>query len=77
MASADTGDNVDLYANVPPYEFDKLPVHHCAYCGVHDVNSVIKCVHKDCNKWFCNGKGLSEYGSHIILHLAKRKHKEI
>ena len=32
---------------------------------------------EDCNKWFCNGKGVSEYGSHILLHMVKAKHKEI
>jgi regulator of nonsense transcripts 1 len=76
--SQDTDNNsVDPYANVQPYDFEKLPSHKCAYCGVHEPNSVVKCLAKDCNKWFCNGKGLNEYGSHIILHLAKRKHKEI
>ena len=34
-------------------------------------------MHQDCNKWFCNGKGQNEYGSHIVLHLVKSKHKEI
>jgi regulator of nonsense transcripts 1 len=31
----------------------------------------------NCKKWFCNGKGMSEYGSHILLHMVKSKHKEI
>lgn len=60
-----------------PYDFDNLPPHACAYCGVHDPAAVVKCMHGDCNKWFCNGKGLSEYGSHIVLHMVKSKHKEI
>jgi len=62
---------------VEPYDFDSLPAHKCAYCGVHDVQAVVKCQHHDCQKWFCNGKGLNEYGSHIVLHLVKSKHKEI
>lgn len=60
-----------------PYDFKTLPEHHCAYCGIHDPNAVAQCMHKDCLKWFCNGKGLSDYGSHLILHMVKSKHKEI
>lgn len=56
---------------------DNLPPHACAYCGVHDPAAVVKCVHHDCQKWFCNGKGLNEYGSHIVLHLVKAKHNQI
>ena len=52
-----------------------MPPHACSYCGVHDPSSVVKCLRSD--KWFCNGKGLNGYGSHIILHLVKAKHKEI
>lgn len=62
---------------IQPYDFDKLPPHACAYCGVHEPGAVVKCLHADCGKWFCNGKGLSEYGSHIVLHMVKSKHKEI
>jgi regulator of nonsense transcripts 1 len=54
-----------------------LPPHACEYCGIHDSESVVKCVSKGCNKWFCNNKGNSCKGSHIILHLVKAKHKEI
>ena len=60
---------------VVPYDFDNLPAHACAYCGIHDPCSVVKCV--DDGKWFCNGKGTNEYGSHIILHLVKSKNKQI
>lgn len=56
---------------VEPYDFDKLPAHACAYCGIHDPCKVAKCMHPDCGKWFCNGKGLNEYGSHIVVHLVK------
>jgi regulator of nonsense transcripts 1 len=44
---------------VEPYDFNNLPAHACAYCGIHDPESVVKCGAKDCNKWFCNGKGMS------------------
>ena len=60
---------------VIPYDFDNLPPHACAYCGIHDPNCVVKCV--STGKWFCNGKGVNEYGSHIILHLVKSKNKQI
>ena len=62
---------------IVPYDFDNLPPHACAYCGIHDPHAVVKCLHQDCQKWFCNGKGLNEYGSHIVLHLVKSKHKMI
>ena len=58
-----------------PYDFSDLPPHACAYCGIHNPQAVVKCV--ESKKWFCNGKGLNEYGSHIILHLVKSKHKVI
>lgn len=44
---------------VEPYDFSSLPPHACVYCGIHEPESVVKCGAKDCNKWFCNGKGLS------------------
>lgn len=62
---------------VEPYDFDNLPPHACAYCGVQNPETVVKCNSKDCGKWFCNGKGVNEYGSHILLHMVKAKHKEI
>lgn len=64
--------------DVQPYDFDKLPVHHCAYCGIHSPQTVVKCLHKDCQKWFCNGNSTNpQSSSHIIMHLVKSKHKEI
>ena len=81
VASTDNGDGVDGAMDgvnsraLEPYDFKNLPPHACAYCGVHDPSSVVKCVPS--GKWFCNGKGINEYGSHIILHLVKSKHKEI
>jgi len=62
---------------VDPFDPKTLPAHACAYCGIHDVNTVVRCVAKDCGKWFCNGKGLNEYGSHAVFHLVRSKHKEI
>lgn len=52
----------------------ELPPHACAYCGLHDPASVVKCVATD--KWFCNSRGNSA-GSHIIQHLVRSKHKEV
>lgn len=63
--------------DVVPYDFNALPAHACAYCGIHEPDCVVRCGAKDCGKWFCNGKGLSQYGSHIILHLVKARHKDI
>lgn len=37
--------------------------HSCAYCGIHNPCSVIKC--NTCNKWFCNAK-TSSSSSHIV-----------
>lgn len=33
---------------IEPYDFDNLPAHKCAYCGVHEVSAVVKCIHQDC-----------------------------
>ena len=69
---------LDTDLEITPYDFSQLPPHHCSYCGIHSTDSVVKCVHKDCNKWFCNGNGLnSAFSSHIIAHLVKARHKEI
>jgi hypothetical protein len=76
VSVSEVSDAIDPEA-VQPYDFANLPAHACAYCGVHEPSAVVKCMHADCGKWFCNGKGLSEYGSHIVLHMVKSKHKEI
>ena len=69
---------LDSDLDVPPYEWSQLPAHHCAYCGIHSPHSVVKCLGKDCNKWFCNGNSTSpNSSSHIIMHLVKSRHKEI
>lgn len=51
-----------------------LPEHHCRYCRRSDPLSAVRC--NVCKKWFCNTReGTS--GSHIIMHLARCKHKEV
>ncbi|OQR92004.1 hypothetical protein ACHHYP_04143 [Achlya hypogyna] len=52
----------------------ELPAHACAYCGLHDPASVVKCVSS--GKWFCNSRGNTS-GSHIIQHLVRSKNKEV
>ncbi|POM72558.1 Nonsense transcript regulator [Phytophthora palmivora] len=56
------------------YTARELPKHACAYCGLHDPASVVKCVATD--KWFCNSRGNTS-GSHIIQHLVRSKNKEV
>ncbi|TMW64981.1 hypothetical protein Poli38472_009148 [Pythium oligandrum] len=56
------------------YTSKELPAHACAYCGLHDPASVVKCVSSD--KWFCNSRGNTS-GSHIIQHLVRSKNKEV
>ncbi|KAK8850599.1 hypothetical protein IAR55_004518 [Kwoniella newhampshirensis] len=48
--------------------------HACSYCGVHNPQCVVKCLH--CSKWFCNSRGNTS-ASHIVNHLVKAKHKEV
>jgi regulator of nonsense transcripts 1 len=57
-SGATSRDNDDSIV-VEPYDPAKLPPHACAYCGIHEPECVVKCGGKDCNKWFCNGKGMS------------------
>ncbi|KAF3928370.1 hypothetical protein ABW21_db0205604 [Orbilia brochopaga] len=52
----------------------ELPVHACAYCGIHSPSTVVKCL--GCNKWFCSGRGNTS-SSHIINHLVRARHKEV
>ncbi|KAF1777274.1 P-loop containing nucleoside triphosphate hydrolase [Phytophthora cactorum] len=56
------------------YTARELPKHACAYCGLHDPASVVKCVATE--KWFCNSRGNTS-GSHIIQHLVRSKNKEV
>jgi len=46
----------------------------CQYCGIHNPNSLVKCL--TCGKWFCNSRGNTS-GSHIVSHLVRSKHKEV
>ncbi|KAJ1846386.1 ATP-dependent RNA helicase, partial [Coemansia sp. RSA 2703] len=48
--------------------------HACAYCGIEEESSVIKCL--GCKRWFCNARGKTS-SSHIIWHLVKAHHKEV
>ena len=77
-SSSVASEKFDPDMEVTPYDFSQLPAHHCAYCGIHSPTTVVKCMYKDCNKWFCNGNNSSHTGSsHIIMHLVKSRHKEI
>jgi len=77
-SSSIQSEKFDESIEVTPYDFAQLPAHHCAYCGIHSVCSVVKCMHKDCNKWFCNGNNQNPGSTaHIIMHLVKSRHKEI
>ncbi|KAJ5418850.1 uncharacterized protein N7487_002400 [Penicillium crustosum] len=52
----------------------ELPAHACAYCGIHNPSSVVKCL--SCNKWFCSARGNTS-SSHIVNHLVRARHKEV
>jgi regulator of nonsense transcripts 1 len=58
-----------------PYDMNSLPEHACKYCGIHDPGCVARCT--CCNRWFCNGKGTSNAGSHMVQHLVRAKHREV
>lgn len=58
----------------PKDEEVELPPHACAYCGIHNPGSVVKCL--SCNKWFCSARGNTS-SSHIINHLVRARHKEV
>jgi len=65
------GDGSELDVSDPTY----MSQHHqCAYCGISDPLSVIKC--EICAKWFCNSSANTS-GSHAVHHLVRSKHKEI
>jgi len=57
-----------------PEEEVELPPHACAYCGIHNPSSVVKCL--TCTKWFCSARGNTS-SSHIINHLVRARHKEV
>ncbi|EEH39397.2 ATP-dependent helicase NAM7 [Paracoccidioides lutzii Pb01] len=55
-------------------EEKELPSHSCAYCGIHNPSSVVKCL--TCTKWFCSARGNTS-SSHIVNHLVRARHKEV
>lgn len=57
-----------------PEEEKELPAHACAYCGIHNTSSVVKCL--ACSKWFCSARG-NFSSSHIVNHLVRARHKEV
>ncbi|EMC99325.1 hypothetical protein BAUCODRAFT_399389 [Baudoinia panamericana UAMH 10762] len=58
----------------PAEEEVELPPHACAYCGIHNPGSVVKCL--TCSKWFCSARGNTS-SSHIVNHLVRARHKEV
>lgn len=69
---------MDQDAEHAEFDFKDLPAHACCYCGIYEPNSVVKCLGKNCNKWFCNTKGgKSGNASHIAIHLVKAKHNDV
>lgn len=58
-----------------PFDFANLPPHACAYCGIHEPSCVARC--SCCDRWFCNGQGRGNSGTHIVQHLVRAKHREI
>ncbi|CAO1597754.1 ATP-dependent RNA helicase [Xanthoria calcicola] len=55
-------------------EEKELPPHACAYCGIHNPSSVVRCL--ACSKWFCSARGNTS-SSHIVNHLVRARHKEV
>ncbi|KAL3479710.1 RNA helicase-domain-containing protein [Aspergillus californicus] len=55
-------------------EEKELAAHACAYCGIHNPSSVVKCL--ACSKWFCSARGNTS-SSHIVNHLVRARHKEV
>ncbi|KAL2795093.1 P-loop containing nucleoside triphosphate hydrolase protein [Aspergillus keveii] len=47
-------------------EEKELAPHACAYCGIHNPSSVVKCL--SCSKWFCSARGNTS-SSHIEVQL--------
>jgi len=53
----------------------ELPAHACAYCGIHNPGSVVRCIKSA--KWFCNSSSNKFSGSCIVNHLVRSKFKEV
>lgn len=73
--TADGVQGLSLEADAEEEE-KELPAHACAYCGIHNPSSVVKCIHPNCNKWFCSARGNAS-SSHIVNHLVRSRHKEV
>ncbi|KKZ65358.1 regulator-nonsense transcripts 1 [[Emmonsia] crescens] len=67
-------DGISKATAAKPEEEKELPVHSCAYCGIHNPSSVVKCL--SCTKWFCSARGNTS-SSHIVNHLVRARHKEV
>eukprot|EP00357_Protocruzia_adherens_P001695 CAMPEP_0115019440 /NCGR_PEP_ID=MMETSP0216-20121206/29450_1 /TAXON_ID=223996 /ORGANISM="Protocruzia adherens, Strain Boccale" /LENGTH=976 /DNA_ID=CAMNT_0002390921 /DNA_START=79 /DNA_END=3010 /DNA_ORIENTATION=- len=66
----------DDYAD--DFGIHEIAEHACTYCKVQNPLCVVKCCARNCNKWFCNGRGGNpKTGSHILHHLVKSRHKEV
>lgn len=50
------------------------PTVPCRYCGIHNPESVVKCL--TTGKWFCNGR-VTGTASCIVTHLVRAKCKEV
>ncbi|KAJ1919672.1 ATP-dependent RNA helicase [Mycoemilia scoparia] len=70
---SDSDNGIDSISDDEILEED-LPEHACKYCGIHNPESVAKCL--TCKKWFCNWRG-NTAGSHIVSHLMFSRHKEV
>ena len=73
-ATAPVDDIADDMAEQLQMGGDEDPLHACKYCGISDVNCVVKCL--GCDRWFCNGRGRTS-SSHIITHLVRARHKGV
>ena len=74
MASHAVNGGVNGQGGMQQEEEVELPPHACAYCGIHNPGSVVKCL--ACSKWFCSARGNTS-SSHIINHLVRARHKEV
>lgn len=67
-------DGINGKPGIRAEEEKELPPHACAYCGIHNPSSVVRCL--ACSKWFCSARGNTS-SSHIINHLVRARHKEV
>ncbi|RVX66752.1 Regulator of nonsense transcripts 1 [Exophiala mesophila] len=72
-AAIDANGNKQV-AKAEEQEEKELPPHACAYCGIHNPSSVVRCL--TCAKWFCSARGNTS-SSHIVNHLVRARHKEV